>query len=132
MSRPSWQQYWLDMASLVATRATCTRLKVGCVLVRDNRLLAAGYNGSLAGEPHCEDVGCLVADGRCVRTNHAEANAVADAARRGVSLQGATGFVTHAPCIVCTKLLVSAGASRILFQFDYGTPHAFVRFTEKT
>ncbi len=97
------------MAKTVATRATCPRASVGCVIVKDKRVLSVGYNGSLPGEAHCSDAGCLVVDGHCRRTVHAEANAVAAAAKSGIALEGSQAFVTHTPCADCQKLLTSAG-----------------------
>lgn len=107
--RAPWPEYWHAIARVVATRATCPRRSVGCVLVRDNRVLSTGYNGSPSGEPHCTDVGCDMQHGHCVRTVHAEANAIAQAARHGVSVEGATAFVTLEPCGRCAALLRSAG-----------------------
>lgn len=107
MSRKPWDEYWLDIADMVATRATCPRLHVGAVLVVNNRILSTGYNGSLPGAPHCEDVGCDISDGHCVRTTHAEANAwkelpwpirIADWKWQRENLRM---YVTHTPCAPC-------------------------------
>lgn len=117
--RTDWANYFMDIARLVATRATCDRLHVGAVLVADKRVLSTGYNGSLKGEPHCDDVGHLMVGGGCVRTVHAEANAIAHAARSGVRLDGATLYVTHRPCFACLKLVRSAGISRIVYGEEY-------------
>lgn len=119
MKRPSWDDYFAQQAALVATRATCPRLHVGCVLVRDHRLLATGYNGSLPGAEHCEDVGCDIEDGHCVRTLHAEANAVTQAALVGTALAGAVAYTTHQPCWPCSKLLIAAGVCKIRFSSSY-------------
>jgi dCMP deaminase len=118
--RPSWDRYFLLLADAAATRATCPRLSVGCVLVRDRDVIATGYNGALPGQPHCVDVGCDPdVDGRCTRACHAEVNAVARAARRGVSTAGATAYLTHRPCFACTKVLIVAGVTRIVYQSLY-------------
>ena len=91
--RPDWDTYFLKLAMLASERATCPRMHCGCVLVKDNHVLSTGYNGSLPGTPHCYDVGCLVVDNHCVRTNHAEINAICQAARHGQALAGATAYV---------------------------------------
>ncbi len=122
--RPSWDQYFLKLAMLASERATCPRMHCGCVLVRDKHVLATGYNGSLPGLPHCDDVGCLIVDGHCIRTNHAEMNAICQAARNGVSLNGATAYVTNMPCTTCAKALVSTGIRRVVVFSDYHSSHA--------
>lgn len=119
--RPSWTEYFMDLANGVATRATCLRRKVGCVVVGpDHRVLVTGYNGSPAGAAHCLDVGCLMVEGHCVRTNHAEANALATAAMHGVSLKGSTVYVTTQPCFTCGKLLDGAGVKEVYYLDAYG------------
>lgn len=127
MSRPDWDQYFLTMAETVAERSTCTRKQVGCVLVRDNQLLSSGYGGSIKGQPHCIDVGCDIdpATGGCVRTVHAEMNAVAQAACNGVSVKGATAYITLSPCNWCFKTLVNAGVARIVYAEEYRIPPDF-------
>jgi dCMP deaminase len=117
--RESWDQYFMRVAKLVATRATCDRKHVGAVIVRNNRILSTGYNGSLPGEPHCDDVGHLMRDGHCERTVHAEANAIAHAAKYGISLKDSTLYVTASPCLTCFKLAVSAGVTRIVYEEFY-------------
>jgi dCMP deaminase len=117
--RPSWDQYFLKLAMLASERATCPRMHCGCVLVKDRYVLSTGYNGSLPGLEHCEDVGCLIVDGHCVRTNHAEMNAIAQAARHGVALEGATSYVTNMPCTTCAKALLAAGIGRVVVFSDY-------------
>lgn len=117
--RPSWEEYFLWIAKVAATRATCPRKHVGAVIVRDKNILGTGYNGSMPGKPHCEDVGCLMEDNHCVRTVHAEANAVAQAARNGVPVDGATCYTTASPCFPCLKLLASAGIRKIVFSEEY-------------
>jgi dCMP deaminase len=117
--RPSWDEYFMGIATLLSARSYCERLRVGCVLVSSgehrNRIIAAGYNGFLPGLPHRSKV----RDGHEQATVHAEQNAVADAARRGVSVEGSTAYVTHYPCINCTKILLAAGIRRILYLKDY-------------
>ena len=112
--REGWDRYFMRIAEQVASRATCDRKQVGCLLVIDRSIVATGYNGSLRGEPHCDDAGHLMVEGHCVRTVHAESNAVAQAARRGVRLDGATCYVTASPCFICLKLLAQAGIIRIV------------------
>ena len=112
--RPSWDEYFLKLAMLASERATCPRMHCGCVLVRDKFVLATGYNGSLPGTPHCYEEGCMVVNDHCVRTNHAEVNAVSQASQHGVSLAGATAYVTNMPCTNCAKLLVAAGIKRVV------------------
>lgn len=120
MTRPSWTRYFLDLARAASTRSTCDRLHVGVVLVRDKQVLATGFNGSLPGAPHCDDVGHQFdGNGACVRTSHAEANAVASAARRGISLDGATAYLTDSPCRTCARLLVMAGVTSIVYEREY-------------
>src|SRR5210317_84111 len=118
-NRPSWDEYFLKLAMLASERATCPRMHVGCVLVKDKFVLATGYNGSLPGTPHCDEVGCLVVDGHCVRTNHAEINAICQATRHGVTLTGATAYVTNMPCTACAKALAAAGVRRVVVFSSY-------------
>lgn len=119
IERPSWDAYFMAMAILIASRSACERLHVGCVLVsagtHPNRVIAAGYNGFLPGAPHCS----CVREGHEQATVHAEQNAIADAAKRGVSVMGATVYVTHFPCINCAKILASAGVGTIKYLHDY-------------
>ncbi|MBZ0273894.1 dCMP deaminase family protein [bacterium] len=125
MSRTSWHTYFMDIAQAVSTRATCDRLKVGAVIVKDHRILTTGYNGSLPGSPHCDEVGHLVKDGHCVRTIHAEQNAVLQAARFGISLSDATCYCTFKPCLQCLKALLGAGVTRIIFGEIYGNEKSY-------
>lgn len=117
--RPSWDEYFLKLAMIASERATCPRMHCGCVLVKNKYVLSTGYNGSLPGLPHCEDVGCLIVDNHCVRTNHAEMNAIAQAARHGIAIDGATAYVTNMPCTTCAKALLAAGIKRIVIFSDY-------------
>ena len=119
MSRPDWDQYFLKLAMLASERATCPRMHCGCVLVKDKHVIATGYNGSIPGDVHCEDVGCLIVDNHCIRTNHAEINALTQAARRGNSVEGATAYVTNMPCTTCSKALIAAGIKRVVIFSDY-------------
>ena len=118
-TRPSWDEYFMATAMLIATRSPCERLHVGCVIVssgeRKNRLIAAGYNGFLPGTPHTS----RVRDGHEQATVHAEQNAIADAARRGSSVEGCIAYVSHFPCINCAKILAAAGISEIRYHQDY-------------
>jgi len=117
--RPSWDEYFMATAMLMSTRSPCERLHVGCVIVtggeRRNRLVAAGYNGFLPGSPHVS----RVRDGHEQATVHAEQNAIADAARRGSSVEGCVAYVTHYPCINCAKILASAGIAEVRYRRDY-------------
>lgn len=122
--RPSWDAYFLGLAALVSTRATCPRKAVGAVVVRARRVLVTGYNGAVPGAPHCVDVGCdlvPLADGtvNCVRTVHAEANAVCQAAATGVALAGGTLYGNTYPCWACAKLIASVGLVRVVVGDGY-------------
>jgi len=109
----------MDIATQVATRATCDRKHVGAVITINKRIIATGYNGSISGLGHCDDIGHDMHDTHCVRTVHAEANAVADAARRGAALMSGTAYVTALPCWLCFKLLAQAGINRIVYKEAY-------------
>lgn len=109
----------MDVARTVANRATCPRATVGCVIVRDHRILTTGYNGSPRHVAHCTEVGCLVINDHCARTTHAEANAIVQGALHGVSLAGSAAYCTHQPCISCSKLLISAGVLKIVYDEPY-------------
>ncbi len=109
----------MDVARTVATRATCPRASVGAVLVREHRILTTGYNGAPRGVGHCTDVGCTIENDHCVRSTHAEANAVVQGALHGVRLEGATAYCTHQPCVNCAKLLISAGVTRVVYDAAY-------------
>lgn len=117
--RPSWDQYFLKLAMLASERSTCPRMHCGCVLVKDRFVLATGYNGSLPGHPHCDDVGCLVVDNHCVRTNHAEINALVQAAIHGINTKGSTAYITNMSCTTCAKALIAAGIARIVVFSDF-------------
>ncbi len=117
--RPDWDEYFLKLAMLASERATCPRMHCGCVLAKNKNVIATGYNGSIPGDEHCEDVGCLVVDNHCVRTVHAEMNALIQAARRGHAVEGATAYVTNMPCTTCAKALITAGIKRVVVFSDY-------------
>src|SRR5512147_1763622 len=119
MARSSWDQYFMDIARQVATRATCDRKHVGAVLVRDRTILSTGYNGSIRGLKHCAEDGHMMEDGHCVRTVHAEANAIIQAAKNGVAIEGATIYTTASPCWPCFKLIANSGCVRIVFGEFY-------------
>jgi len=119
MTRVSWDRYFMNLAVQAATRSTCPRKHVGAVIVRDKSILSTGYNGSIRGAPHCDEAGCLIENGHCVRTVHAEANAIVQAARNGVRLEGAEIYVTASPCFNCFKLIVNAGIRTIYFGEYY-------------
>ena len=118
-NRMSWDDYFMYQALLLSQRATCERLKVGAVLVRENRMIAGGYNGSVAGDDHCIDEGCFVQGGHCVRTIHAEANALLQCAKFGITTENTTVYVTHFPCLQCTKQLLQAGVKEICYLNNY-------------
>jgi dCMP deaminase len=119
MSRLSWDEYFMTIALQVATRATCDRKHVGAVIVREKSLLSTGYNGSIRGLGHCDEEGHLMDNGHCVRTVHAEANAIAQAARNGVRIDDSSIYVTASPCWICFRLIANAGISRIVFGEFY-------------
>jgi len=130
VSRPGWDEYFMEIARTVATRATCPRASVGAVLTRERRILTTGYNGAPRGVSHCSDAGCIMVDGHCLRATHAEANAIVQGALHGVSLEGATAYCTHQPCSGCSKLLISAGVVRIVYRDAYPDPVASMLLAE--
>jgi len=125
--RPSWHEYFLQLARQAATRSTCLRRQVGAVLVRDKRLLSTGYNGSPRGTAHCLDVGCLrdqmgIPSGErqeLCRAIHAEQNAIIQAAKHGTNIDGATLYSTTMPCIICAKMIINAGIQRVVYEEGY-------------
>jgi len=126
--RPTWDEYFLDLAHSVSKRATCDRGRAGCVIVRDRQILVTGYVGSPRGLAHCDDVGHLMKkmiheDGtisqHCVRTVHAEQNAITQAARRGIALEGATIYVRMTPCRTCAMLIINCGIERVVCEKKY-------------
>lgn len=126
--RPSWDQYFMDLAHSVSKRATCDRGRAGCVIVKDKQILVTGYVGSPRGLKHCDEVGHLMKkviheDGsvsqHCVRTVHAEQNAITQAARRGIALEGATIYVRMTPCRTCAMLIINCGIERVVCEKKY-------------
>ena len=114
-SRPSWNEYFKEICNLTSTRSPCSRLKVGCLIVKENRIISQGYNGFLPGLPHES----IIRDNHEQATVHAEQNAICDCAKRGVSTLNCTAYVTHYPCIICTRLLLASGIKKIKYIEDY-------------
>lgn len=125
--RPSWDSYFMQLAFVVAGRSTCLRRQVGAVMVKDKQILSTGYNGTPSGLLHCDEVGCLrqnlkVPSGErheICRAVHAEQNALVQAAKHGVAIYAADLYVTHQPCVLCTKLLINAGIQRVVYTHSY-------------
>ena len=117
--RADWHTYFMNIARQVASRSTCSRKHVGAVIVRDKRILSTGYNGSIRGLAHCDDAGHMMDAGHCVRTVHAEANAIVQAAANGVAIDGAEIYITASPCWNCFKLVANAGIRAIYFGEFY-------------
>jgi dCMP deaminase len=122
--RPSWDDYFMGITGQVAKRSTCDRARVGALIVKDRRILTTGYNGAPAGLPHCDDVGHLMVGGHCVRTLHAEQNAIIQAALHGVSVSGGTMYITHQPCLTCAKMIINAGIERVVYAGAYADENA--------
>ena len=119
MPRPTWDEYFMNIAKQAATRSTCDRKSVGALIVKNNQILATGYNGSLKGSKHCDEIGHLMEGSHCVITVHAEANAIVQAAYHGISINGSTLYTTASPCFNCFKLMVNSGIKRIIFGEFY-------------
>ncbi|TVV35187.1 ComE operon protein 2 [Weissella cibaria] len=117
--RIGWPAYFMMQAAMLASRSTCTRLHVGAVVVKDGRIIASGYNGSVTGTPHCTEVGDLLVDGHCIRAVHAEQNALMQLAKMGIAVEGAEIYVTDFPCVHCTKFLLQAGIKKINYLRNY-------------
>ena len=126
--RPSWEEYYSDLTKLTATRSPCKRLQVGCILINDNRIIAQGYNGYLPGTIHEQKL----RDGHEMATVHAEQNAIADCAKRGVSCKGATAYITHYPCVNCMKILCAAGIREIKYSNDYNNDELIEYFAKQS
>lgn len=125
MERITWNQFFMAQSHLLALRSTCTRLAVGATIVREKRIIAGGYNGSISGDEHCTEKGCYVIDQHCVRTVHAEANALLQCAKYGTPANGADLYVTHFPCLPCTKTIIQAGIKNLYYATDYkNNPYA--------
>jgi len=123
--RASWDEYFMNIARVVASRSTCDRKFVGSVIVRDKTILSTGYNGSIRGMPHCSEVGHMMEDGHCVATIHAESNAILQAAKNGVAIDGASIYVTASPCWNCFKQVANAGIRRIIYGEFYRDARIF-------
>lgn len=119
MVRPEWNKYFMKIALEVSTRSTCGRKHVGAVIVRDKRILSTGYNGSITVFPHCDEVGHMMEGGHCVRTLHAKANAILQAARHGVSIERAYIYTTASPCWSCFKMIANVGITKIFYSELY-------------
>ena len=125
--RPSWDEYFMSIARLVAGRSTCLRRQVGAVIVKDRRVLASGYNGAPSGLPHCDETGCVRERHRVppgerhelCRGIHAEQNAIIQSANYGTGIDGATIYSTHHPCSVCAKMIINAGIVRVVTDDSY-------------
>jgi dCMP deaminase len=124
-NRATWDLYFMQIARQVATRATCDRKHVGAVIVRAKNILATGYNGSIGGLGHCDEEGHMMEEGHCVRTIHAEANAVIQAAKNGVSIDGGSIYVTASPCWGCFKMIANAGLRKIVYGEFYRDQRIF-------
>jgi dCMP deaminase len=125
-NRPTWDEYFKKLATLTATRSTCPRLKVGCILVNDNRLISQGYNGYLSGCPHK----AIMYNGHNIGTIHAEQNAITDCAKRGVSCNNTIAYITHYPCFNCAKLLCASGIKKIYYIDDYNNDELVLQLAE--
>lgn len=123
--RVSWDEYFMDIARVVSSRSTCPRKSVGAVLVRDKTILSTGYNGSIRGMPHCVVVGCMMENDHCVATIHAESNAILQAARNGVMIDGGTLYVTASPCWNCFKEIANSGIRRVVYGEFYRDDRIF-------
>ena len=130
--RPSWDEYFLQIARVVSQRSTCLRRQVGAVIVKDKRRIATGYNGAASGAPHCDEIGCIrqqlgIKSGErhelCAAI-HAEQNAIIQAAKYGVGIEGATLYCTHQPCAICAKMIVNSGIQRVVFNGEYPDEYA--------
>ncbi|HSP46566.1 MAG TPA: cytidine/deoxycytidylate deaminase family protein [Clostridiaceae bacterium] len=119
--RQSWNEYFMNLAKLAAERSSCDRANVGAVIVnKDNRIIATGYNGSVGSKtPHCDEIGHTMRDGHCIATLHAELNCISYCAKEGIPLKGSTIYVTHFPCLNCTKALIQSGIVRIIYHEAY-------------
>jgi dCMP deaminase len=117
--RADWHQYFMELAKHVSSRSTCPRKNVGAVIVRDRNILSTGYNGSISGQPHCDEAGHMMENSHCVRTIHAEINAIAQAAKNGVSINQADLYVTALPCWQCFKVIANSGIRHVYYAEDY-------------
>lgn len=131
MERITWDQFFMAQSHLLALRSTCTRLAVGATIVREKRIIAGGYNGSISGDEHCIDVGCYVIDNHCVRTVHAEVNALLQCSKYGTPTNGADIYVTHFPCLQCAKAIIQAGIKNVFYATDYKNDSYAIELFEK-
>lgn len=125
--RPEWDDYFKEIVTITAKRSSCSRLNVGCLLVKDNRIISQGYNGHLPGLPHES----IMENGHEIATIHAEQNALVDCAKRGASCDECTAYITHYPCLNCTKLLLAAGIKTIKYIDDYRNNENVASFCDK-
>ena len=114
-NRPSWNEYFKNIVLTTSTRSSCNRLHVGCILVKDNRIISQGYNGFLSGHPHKS----VILINHEIATIHAEQNAIIDCAKRGVNCNNSIAYITHFPCLICLKMLIQAGIEKIYYIYDY-------------
>jgi len=119
VKRPEWNEYFGEITKQVAVRSTCVRKKVGAIIVKDKNIISTGYNGSIRGLEHCETVGCLMMEGHCTRTIHAEANAIIQAAKHGLMIDRAEIYISASPCFNCFKLIANSGIAKIYFMEFY-------------
>jgi len=130
--RLTWDEYFMNLAITVSERGTCDRAYVGCVIVNeDNRIVTTGYNGSIKGNPHCDDIGHTMRDGHCIATIHAEMNALLYCAKEGISVNGCKAYVTHFPCLNCTKSLIQAGIKKIYYREAYRVDEYAIELLER-
>jgi len=130
MKRPSWEEYFMDITHMVKSRSTCLRRHIGAVIVKDKNILTTGYNGAPSGTQHCLDVGCIreamnIPSGQrheLCRALHAEQNAIIQAAKHGINIDGADLYCTNLPCLICSKMIINAGIRRIYYEGDYPDP----------
>ncbi|MBI89475.1 MAG: deaminase [Candidatus Marinimicrobia bacterium] len=130
MERVSWERYFMNIAREVSTRSTCDRKHVGAVIVRNKTILSTGYNGSIKGLPHCDDAGHEMVDGHCIRTTHAEANAIVQAAKNGIKTDDSEIYVTASPCYNCFKLIANSGIKIIFYEEFYRDERIIERANE--
>ena len=126
MNRPSWEEYFKQIVTYTSTRSSCNRLQVGCLLVKDNRIISQGYNGFLPGLPHES----IIRDNHEQATVHAEQNAISDCAKRGVSCLGCIAYITHYPCINCFKIMAASGIKEIRYINDYRNDDVVKKLSE--
>jgi dCMP deaminase len=118
-TRKDWHEYFMDIAQMISTRSTCDRKHIGAVIVKDKTILSTGYNGSIRGRAHCSEIGCDMENGHCIATIHAEANAIIQAAKNGVAIDGAEIYTTASPCWNCFKLIANSGIKKIYYNEFY-------------